>query len=66
MKDIFQAYNFMLRVIFCIAWICTLPFIIRDLINHPMGILIAFAFLWLGLGIWVFTAVIKEIKKKKS
>lgn len=55
--------DLLVRIIFVLGWLISLPYIIGDIIKHPVLEIIAFMVLWSVLGIVVAINVFSNIRK---
>lgn len=55
--------DLLVRIIFILGWLISLPYIISDIIKHPVLEIIAFMVLWSVLGIVVAINVFSNIRK---
>ncbi|HAO47411.1 MAG TPA: hypothetical protein DCQ97_10830 [Chitinophagaceae bacterium] len=55
--------DLLVRIIFVLGWLISLPYIIGDIIKHPVLEIIAFMVLWSVLGIVVTINVFSNIRK---
>ncbi len=55
--------DLLVRIIFILGWLISLPYIIGDIIKHPVLEIIAFMVLWSVLGIVVTINVFSNIRK---